>query len=134
MNDQQIIEIFKAKGMRPTAQRVALYRYLLEHPIHPTAEVIHEELGLPCSLMTVYNGLEALAKAGLIRIVTIEAGIKRFDGNPCEHGHFRCTKCDTVYDFPITAENIQVPTLDGFQIADHNLYCSGVCRNCLAVK
>lgn len=134
MNDQQIILLFKSKGIRPTAQRVALYRYLLEHPTHPTAELIHEELGLPCSLMTIYNGLEALAKAGLIRIVTIEPGIQRFDGNPQEHGHFRCNTCHKVYDFPFTAEHLQVHLLDGFQIADHDLYCAGICRDCSAVQ
>ena len=132
MQDKEIMELCKSKGLRPTAQRVALYRYLLEHPVHPTAEMIHEELGLPCSLMTVYNGLDALVAAGLIRIVTIEAGIKRFDGNAKEHGHFRCTACKTVYDFPFLPENMQVPHLDGFQIADQDLYCSGICRGCSA--
>lgn len=134
MNDQQIMAIFKQKGMRPTAQRVALYRYLLEHPEHPTAEMIHEHLQLPCSLMTIYNGLDALAAAGLIRIVTIEPGVKRFDATVEEHGHFRCTGCGTVYDFPFQPENMQISYLDGFQILDHDLYCSGICRSCSATK
>lgn len=131
MSDQRIVEIFKSKGLRATAQRIAMYRYLMAHPEHPTAEMIHESLPFPCSLMTIYNTMDALTEAGLARLVTIEPGVKRFDATVKEHGHFRCRKCGTIYDFPFEPENMQAKDLDGFQIADHDLYCSGICRSCL---
>ncbi len=134
MTEREIIETLRAHDLRPTPQRVALYRYLLEHPTHPTAETIHEGLQLTCSLMTVYNGLDALVEAGLIRPVTIEAGVQRFDGTVAAHGHFRCTQCGTVYDFPFVPENMQISTPDGFQITDHDLYCMGVCSSCNTAK
>ncbi len=134
MTEQEVVKILKEKGLRPTAQRVAMYQYLLTHPEHPRAEVIHENLPFPCSLMTIYNTMDALIEAGLVRLVTIEPGVKRFDANANEHGHFRCKQCGTVYDFPFSAENMQVSHLDGFQIADHDVYCSGICRNCVTKK
>ena len=134
MKDAEVVALFREKGIRPTPQRVEMYQYLLTHPVHPTAEMIHSSLKLTCSLMTVYNGLDALLEAGLLRLVTIEPGIKRFDATVREHGHFRCRNCQTVYDFPITAENIQVTALNGFQVLDHDLYCAGICPDCSAVS
>lgn len=133
MNNAEIITALKAHALRPTQQRIAIYRYLLEHPSHPTAEMIYNALhpSLPsCSLMTVYNGLEALHDAGLIRVVTIEAGIRRFDGNEQVHGHFQCTRCGTIYDFPLPPQNTQIRFLDSFRVLDENYYCSGICPDC----
>lgn len=130
MTDASVVTLFREKGIRPTPQRVEMYQYLLSHPLHPTAEMIHDSLKLTCSLMTVYNGLDALLEAGLVRLVTIEPGVKRFDATVREHGHFRCNVCGTVYDFPVKAENMQVAPLDGFEVLDHNLYCNGICPNC----
>ena len=131
MKDEQIRGLLKKNGLRPTYQRVMVLRYLLEHPTHPTAEEIYEALKHTCSLMTVYNALDALVDAGLARLVTIEAGVKRFDGTVKSHGHFHCVKCGTVYDFPVTDANIAVTNLDGFQVRYHDLYCSGICPNCV---
>ncbi len=134
MTDASVITLFREKGIRPTPQRVEMYQYLLTHPVHPTAEMIHDSLKLTCSLMTVYNGLDALLDAGLVRLVTIEPGVKRFDATVREHGHFRCRRCGTLYDFPVTAENMQIAALDGFEVLDHDLYCAGICPDCQAVK
>ena len=134
MKDAEIVALFREKGIRPTPQRVEMYQYLLTHPVHPTAEMIHSSLTLTCSLMTVYNGLEALLEAGLLRLVTIEPGIKRFDATVREHGHFRCKNCGTLYDFPLKEENIQVADHNGFKILDHDIYCNGICPDCVAVS
>ena len=135
MSGANIAEILKARGLRPTQQRIAIYRYLRDHPSHPTVESIYEALhpSLPsCSLMTVYNCLDALTRAGLIRVVTIEAGIQHFDADVAPHGHFRCSACGTIYDFPLLPESMSAHSLVGFQITEQNLYCSGICPNCLS--
>jgi Fe2+ or Zn2+ uptake regulation protein len=130
MTDERIMGLLKQNGLRPTYQRVMVLRYLLEHPCHPPAEEIYEALKHTCSLMTVYNALDALVDAGLARLVTIEAGVKRFDATVEDHGHFRCKKCEKVFDFPMTDANITVTNLDGFLIQYHDLYCSGICPDC----
>ncbi len=137
MKDMAVMEKLRAGGLRPTQQRIAIYQYLLDHPVHPTADTIFQELKpiLPsCSLMTVYNALEALLAAGLIRVVTVEAGVKHFDGTVSEHGHFRCQRCSTIYDFPLTAENIPTRTLTGFQIQTQDVYCTGICPQCASAQ
>ena len=137
MSYTNITQTLKAHGLRPTQQRIAVYRYLCEHPCHPTAEAIYENLrpSLPsCSLMTVYNCLDALVRAELIRVVTIEAGVQHFDADVTPHGHFRCSACGTIYDFPFPPESVPAHTLVGFQITEQNLYCAGVCPNCLSER
>lgn len=137
MKDMAVVGVLREHGLRPTQQRIAIYRYLLEHPVHPTAEVIFRELKptLPsCSLMTVYNALDALAEAGLVRVVTVEAGVQHFDATVGDHGHFRCKTCSHIYDFPLTPENVSVPTLSGFQIQAQDLYCTGICPTCASAQ
>lgn len=133
MDDADILERFKERGLRPTHQRIALYRYLATHPCHPTAETVFQALQpqLPsCSLMTVYNGLAALENAGLLQVITIDAAHKRFDADVNPHGHFRCDCCGTVYDFPLPAINMQSGALSGFVVEKTDFYCSGICRTC----
>ena len=44
MTTAQVSQYLKAKGIRPSAQRIAIMRYLMEHPVHPTAENIYDAL------------------------------------------------------------------------------------------
>lgn len=135
MSDFAIAAALRRHGLRPTQQRIAIYQYLMQHATHPTADIVYQELKphLPsCSLMTVYNGLDALVEAGLARVVTVEPSVKRFDGTVEKHGHFRCHCCGTIYDFPLTPENMQISSLWGFQILEQDIYCSGVCPSCAA--
>ena len=53
-------EYLKEKGVRPSAQRVAIMKYLMEHKVHPTVDDIYNAI-LPdmpsLSKTTVYNVL-----------------------------------------------------------------------------
>ena len=57
------VEYLKEKGIRPSAQRVAIMKYLLENMIHPTVDDIYNGV-LPymptLSKTTVYNVLNHL--------------------------------------------------------------------------
>ena len=44
MEPRRIAETLQAHGVRATQQRVAVYEYLLLHPIHPTADMIFTAL------------------------------------------------------------------------------------------
>ncbi len=79
-------------GLRPTRQRVALARLLLENGgRHITAEQLHGEAraaAIRVSLATVYNTLHQFTGAGLLREVVVEPGRSYFDTNTTEHHHF----------------------------------------------
>jgi Fur family transcriptional regulator, iron response regulator len=91
-------------GLRPTRQRLALARLLLENgDRHITAEQLHGEAvgaDIQVSLATVYNTLHQFTEAGLLREVVVEPGRSYFDTNTTEHHHFFCEIDGRLQDIP----------------------------------
>jgi Fur family transcriptional regulator, iron response regulator len=99
-----VLESLRAAGLRPTRQRVALARLLLENgDRHVTAEQLHGEAStaaIPVSLATVYNTLHQFTEAGLLREVVVEPGRSYFDTNTSDHHHFFCETTAKLQDIP----------------------------------
>jgi Fur family iron response transcriptional regulator len=89
---QDVTGILQSAGLRPTRQRTALGRLLFgKGARHLTAEMLYEEATLaniPVSLATVYNTLNQLTSAGLLRQVAIDGTKTYFDTNVTAHHHF----------------------------------------------
>jgi Fur family transcriptional regulator, iron response regulator len=94
----------RAVGLRPTRQRLALVRLLLENgDRHITAEQLHGEAAaadIRVSLATVYNTLHQFTEAGLLREVVVEPGRSYFDTNTTDHHHFFCEATSKLQDIP----------------------------------
>lgn len=94
----------KESGLRPTRQRVALARLLLETgPRHVTAEELFQEArtaGIPVSLATVYNTLHQFTAAGLMSEVVAGSGQSYFDTNPTSHHHYFDRSTGEIIDVP----------------------------------
>src|ERR671928_2108479 len=79
------LDRLRQAGLRPTRQRLALARLLLDKgDRHVTAEQLHgEALGadIRVSLATVYNALHQFTAAGLLREVVVAPGRSYFDTN-----------------------------------------------------
>ena len=99
-----VLERLRAAGLRPTRQRVALARLLLENgDRHVTAEQLHGEAStaaISVSLATVYNTLHQFTEAGLLREVVVEPGRSYFDTNTSDHHHFFCETTAKLQDIP----------------------------------
>jgi len=111
MEPRRVADILQERGVRATQQRMAVYDYLLLHPVHPTADMIFTALTprYPSfSRTTIYNTLHTLVDAGLIREVNIDPQEQRFDGNPSDHGHFRCRHCGEIFDFDLQNDQLGV--------------------------
>ena len=98
------IRKLKESGLRPTRQRVALARLLLETgPRHVTAEELFQEAraaGIPVSLATVYNTLHQFTAAGLMTEVVVGSGQSYFDTNPTSHYHYFDKSTGEIIDVP----------------------------------
>ncbi len=98
------VERLRAAGLRPTRQRVALARLLLESGNrHVTAEQLHNEAlaaAIPVSLATVYNTLHQFIDCGILRELVIEPGRSYFDTNLADHHHFCCESTGLLQDIP----------------------------------
>lgn len=121
-------------GIRPSAQRLCILQYLVSTTSHPTADDVFQAL-LPeipsLSKTTVYNTLNLLARENLARLLTIEDGEARYDGDVSLHGHFRCTHCGKVADFPVNIESLPAPGLENCVIKTKDVFFQGICEKCL---
>lgn len=87
--------------VRLTPHRREVFEVLQGSTDHPTATDIFTRVkdrtpGI--SLATVYNCLEHLSTAGLIKQVHLERGQSRYCANLHEHVHFYCENCGKVTD------------------------------------
>jgi Fur family iron response transcriptional regulator len=98
------LDRLRAVGLRPTRQRLALARLLLENgDRHITAEQLHGEAAgaaIRVSLATIYNTLHQFTEAGLLREVVVEPGRSYFDTNTDDHHHFFCEATGKLQDIP----------------------------------
>jgi Fur family transcriptional regulator, iron response regulator len=98
------LQRLRTAGLRPTRQRLALARLLLETgDRHITAEHLHGEAmatGIKVSLATVYNTLHQFTEAGLLREAVVEPGRSYFDTNTADHHHFFCETTGELRDIP----------------------------------
>jgi Fe2+ or Zn2+ uptake regulation protein len=133
----------KRAGLKLTPQRMALVRLFAEDETHPTAQDLFERLrpSFPSmSFATVYNTLDALARAGLAGIVRLpgkRGDAARFDPNTGPHHHAVCDACGAVLD--ITAGTL-APTqgavkkirraAPGFSVRAVERIYRGLCARC----
>ena len=105
-----VLEKLKAAGLRPTKQRLALARLLLDGTDrHVTAEELHREAqaaALPVSLAPVYNTLHQFTQAGLLRELVVDSGRSYFDTNVSHHHHFFYEDGGHLQDIPGDAVQI----------------------------
>lgn len=129
----QLKEYLINRDIKPSTIRLKILEYLLNNPIHPTADDIYKNLlnQIPTlSKTSVYNTMELFADKGVVKVVCLDQKEARYDINTCFHGHFKCRICGQVYDFPISYD-IQAPQeLKGFAIDDIDINFYGVCQNC----
>ncbi len=100
----KVLERLKRANLRPTRQRLALAKLLLENEHrHITAEELFHEAraaGIMVSLATVYNTLHQFTTAGLLREVVVDMGQSYFDTNTSHHHHFFDETTGKLSDIP----------------------------------
>lgn len=123
-------------NIRMTRQRQVILEELRKFMHHPCADEIYEVVRkqLPrISLGTVYRNLEVLSELGEIRKLEFGGTIKRFDGDPEDHYHIRCSLCDRVDNVPMPRlkdieARINLET--DYRIIGHRLEFFGLCPEC----
>lgn len=131
LTNEVIGELFHKKGLRATPQRMSVYRFLKENPIHPSADTVYREMIKTYpnfSRTTIYNSLNTLVESGLAITVKLDEKELRYDGNASYHGHFRCLSCGAIYDF--VPAKVTYSGLEGCEIVQQDVYFTGYCPNC----
>jgi Fe2+ or Zn2+ uptake regulation protein len=101
---ESMLRDLQRAGLKLTPQRIAIVRLFAGADTHPTAQDLFERLqpSFPSmSFATVYNTLDALARAGLAGIMRLpgkRGDAARFDPNTEPHHHAVCDGCGAVVD------------------------------------
>lgn len=135
--DDNLINELTSRQIKPSYHRVRVLQYLTENRNHPTVDQIFLDLRkeLPTlSKTTIYNTLNLFVEAKLVRQFTFAENEAQYDLVLDEHGHFKCEICGILYDFQININDSDAEGLDGFKIAEKNVYFQGVCKGCLKIK
>lgn len=138
LTDTDITFRITACGIRPSLQRIQIYRYLCNNPVHPTAETVYTALApaIPTlSRTTVYNTLKLFHEQQLVQTLTIENDELRYDADTRDHLHFKCSCCGEVYDIPSDGiQNIHTAMLErlpsGFVPKKIQTFIWGICISC----
>jgi len=140
---QTIEEILRAKKIKVTPQRMAVYGVLKESKAHPNVEMIYQKLkpDFPAmSLATVYKTVDVLKKVALVQELNVGEGGLRYDAATVPHSHVYCEECGRLDDLEnYSLEDIHSDALigkvkqeTGFDILTVQLYFHGTCRECSA--
>lgn len=122
----------EAHGIRPTAQRVAIAKYLLDTEEHPSADLVWERVRVHAptvSRATVYNTLAIFVEHGLVRAYTLTEGATVFDPRTEPHHHFIDEATGAIHDLPWDALRVEgLEALDGFDVTTHQVVLRGTRR------
>ena len=136
----ELTELFRARGLKVTPQRQAIFRILHGHEAlgtaaHPTADSVYASVRdeMPTiSLRTVYQTLNDLAAMGEVNALDLGTGSVRFDPNLDAHHHLVCDVCGRVEDLYAAFDDVKVPRgqRHGFNVTATEIVFRGTCATC----
>ncbi len=98
----QIRTMLRSKGLQVTSQRVALCRFVLCEADHPTVDTVKlwaEENDVQVSQATVYNTLNMLVDAGLMKVFRFPHSDRMvYDNNVHHHHHLLDEETNHILD------------------------------------
>ncbi len=116
----EITDQLQEAGVQPTAQRIAICRYVLCDADHPTADDVKAwaDKNFPkMSLATVYNTLNTLVEAGLLREFRFSHSNKViYDSNTDDHFHFLDESSGQIIDIEKQMVRVNPKLAEQFQV------------------
>lgn len=133
----------RAAGVRVTPQRLAVLA-VLDRACREGAHLLATEVADRCAeilgqvaIQTVYDCLDALVAAGLVRRVPLPEGPARFESSSAPaHHHLVCNSCGDVVGVPgaTTPTPPEAATRRGFDVSYAETVHVGRCRRCRGVS
>jgi Fur family iron response transcriptional regulator len=130
LSTKEIQDKLLAARVQPTAQRVAICRYVLCDADHAGAEQVKEwadtNLDRSISLATVYNTLNTLVQAGLLRTFKLpHSGKVIYDNNTHDHYHFLDEKSGNLYDIEAKDVSVEMKVPGQFEVSSMDIVLRG---------
>ncbi len=130
MKKTELTKILKEKGVKITQPRLLILDYLMSNFIHPTAEIIYNDLSKKeeISFATVYNNLNFFVKEGLLKRIHLLDDSDIFEINLEMHAHFTCRVCKKIYDVEFASKLEE--KINGHNVEEVVINYKGVCKTC----
>lgn len=130
------VELLRDRGVQVTAQRLAVLRAVSGHP-HITAdaaaEAVRSDIGT-ISKQSVYDSLNTLAEAGVIRRIQPVGSPSRFEDRVGDnHHHVVCRQCGRLDDVDCAVGYTPCLTASddhGYVIDEAEVVYWGLCPGC----
>lgn len=120
LSSSEIEKRLSAAGVQPTAQRIAICRYVLCEADHPTADDIKKwaDLNFPkVSMATVYNTMKTLVDAGILSEFKFpHSDSAVYDSNTGVHYHFLDEKTGELFDIEPEAVDLSIKLKEKFKV------------------
>ena len=133
---QDFIEACKAHHLKVTPQRMAIYRELVQSTEHPTVDAMFQTVKKEfpnISYDTVSRTMLTFAEIGMVDLVEVYGGAKRFDPNVTIHHHLHCVSCGKILDFHNDQYNnrdIPDEVQQHFRVLTSRVVLKGICEQC----
>lgn len=128
-------EYLDEHGMRRTAERYAILNHIMDINGHFTVEELQQLIeadGFRVSRSTVYNTVELLMDAKMLRRHVFEGMQAQYERITLPHTHLICTMCGKVKEVrdPNFAAFMNARRFNAFNTDHYSLYVYGVCNTC----
>ena len=128
-------EYLDAHGMRRTTERYAILNRILGINGHFTVEELQqmiEDDGFRVSRSTIYNTVELLIDAKMLRRHVFEGMQAQYERITLPHTHLICTTCGRVKEVrdPNFAAFMNARRFNAFNTDHYSLYVYGTCSTC----
>lgn len=124
-----LIETLRGHGIQPTAQRLAVARFVLDTSAHPTADEVWDKVrqrSPTLSRATVYNTLNLFVEKGLLRMQAVREGAVVFDPLVARHHHLIDAETGEIHDVPWDAVRVSgEKSLPEFEVDEYQVVMRG---------
>jgi Fe2+ or Zn2+ uptake regulation protein len=126
----------RQKGLRVTGPRLAILSTLDQVGGHRAVDELVLALhraGYHHARTTVYNALDDLARAGLVRAAPVDAGALRYEAAGPAHHHFVCRRCGVIRNVGVAGDLIgrSLPSIEGAEVEELDVVYRGRCAQCV---
>jgi len=126
---KRLLLALRKHGIQPTAQRLAVARFVLDADSHPTADEVWEKVrqrSPTLSRATVYNTLNLFVEKGLLQTQAVREGALVFDPRVARHHHFIDEETGAIHDVPWEAVKVTgEKSLQGYEVRDYQVVMRG---------
>jgi len=132
-------ELLSQQGLRVTPQRMAILEAVHKIGNHPTADQITDFVRKAhpnIASGTVYHVLDTLVQHQLVKRVTTDRDVMRYDGIMESHHHLYCQECNDIQDYvdeelnALLQEYFKSKKIEGFEIKEFVLEIKGTFNKC----